>query len=219
VFNMVSMETDDNIGVQQHEEEAGIVHTEPNTTLFYGDRDRGKGTLLITEHHIVWKGATNNREDVLNLQYPSISLHAISRDTSSFPHECLYVLLECAEAVSEDQRDPEADVCEIRFVPDAKDSIKFMYDAVTQCQELHPDPDEDDSEEEGEPDFDALLNGGEFYTAENMPDEIELSAEGQAVLQRLNISAQGNDGNGHSNGNGNGCTDQFEDADDDMGES
>lgn len=28
----------------------------------------------------------------LVLEYPSISLHAISRDTSSFPHECIYLM-------------------------------------------------------------------------------------------------------------------------------
>jgi len=54
-----------------------------------------------------------------------------------------------------------------------------------------------------------------------MPDEIELSEEGQAVLQRLNLSAQGGGGGGANgmNGNGNGCSEQFEDADDDMEEN
>ena len=28
------------------------------------------------------------------LQYPNISLHAVSRDTSAFPHECLYLMVE-----------------------------------------------------------------------------------------------------------------------------
>ena len=29
--------------------EEGLVHTECNTKLFFGDRDRGSGTLYITE--------------------------------------------------------------------------------------------------------------------------------------------------------------------------
>merc|ERR1712013_927294 len=100
-------------GMEQQQEEEGVRHTEPNTTLFYGQRDRGKGTLLITEHHVVWKGAPSSN-DVVTFRYPSISLHAISRDTSSFPHECLYVLLESpltdrdeAAADEEEERDPQ----------------------------------------------------------------------------------------------------------------
>lgn len=29
-----------------------------------------------------------------SLEYPAVSLHAISRDLASFPHECLYVMVE-----------------------------------------------------------------------------------------------------------------------------
>merc|ERR1712013_353361 len=229
---MVSMDTSEDV-VEQQQEEEGVVHTEHNTTLFYGQRDKGKGTLYITEHHVVWKGCHDNtgnhdNNNVLTLQYPSISLHAISRDTSSFPHQCLYVLLEspltdrdeAAADEEEEERDPQAEVFEVRFVPEDSNNIKAMYDALAECQELHPDPEDENSDvEEGEePDFDALLSGGEFYTASNMPDEIELSAEGHAVLQRLNIATVAVDDN---NGNGNGFhgNSQFDDADDDMEES
>ena len=30
------------------------------------------------------------------LAYPNISIHAVSRDTASFPHECLYMMLDIA---------------------------------------------------------------------------------------------------------------------------
>ena len=29
-----------------------------------------------------------------SLQYPAISCHAVSRDLSSFPHECLYLMID-----------------------------------------------------------------------------------------------------------------------------
>lgn len=195
----------------------GIVHTEANATLFFGDRDRGCGTLHITENYILWRGSSES--DTLTLEYPSISLHAISRDRSNFPHECLYLLLESPESVSEEERDPEAEVTEVRFVPESEDNIKAMYDAITECQELHPDPDDVDSDEEGaHEDISSMLLQGQFYTADNMPENIQLSEEGQAVLARLNIASAGNVDepmNGVSNGNGH-TNDQFEDADEDM---
>jgi len=259
---MVSMDTEDITlsQQQQQQDEGGLVHRETNTTLYYGERNRGKGVLDIRESDVLWKGTEQaNNTDTLTLKYPSISLHAISRDTNNFPHrECLFMLLECPAEMTEDDdgaaaedganlvQDPEGDVREIRFVPDNEDNIKAMYDAVTECQELHPDPDDenagdfeddgyDDTDDMGVgmgsgqvPDFDTLLMGGEFYTADNMPDEIELSEEGRAVLQRLNIVSTategdvrllGNNGNlrngNHGNGNGN-HEDQFEDAEEDM---
>jgi len=199
-------------------EQEGLVHTESNATLFFGDRNRGSGTLYITENYILWKGTGEN--DTLTLEYPSISLHAISRDTANFPHECLYLLLESPESVSEDERDPEAEVTEVRLVPQNESSIKAMYDAVTECQELHPDPEDEDSADEEHPDISSMLMQGQFYTADNMPDDIQLSEEGQAVLERLNLNARDNGNedapmNGVSNGNGH-DNDQFEDADEDM---
>lgn len=221
---MVNMDTSEQQEQQQQEEEdvERLVHCELNTTLYFGERNRGKGTLFVRESDLVWK-ASHDIDDKLTLKYPSISLHAISRDTSNFPHECLYVLLESPQVISEEERDPEADVCEVRFVPDNENNIKAMYDAVTQCQELHPDADDMQDSDDGdagyvdddEPaptDFDTLLAGGEFYTADNMPDEIELSDEGRAVLQRLNIVCTTND----TGANGNGHNDQFDDADENM---
>jgi len=193
----------------------GLVHTESNATMFFGDRNRGTGTLYISESSILWKGSGEN--DTLTLEYPSISLHAISRDTSNFPHECLYLLLESPESISEEERDPEAEVTEVRFVPQGENNIKAMYDAVTECQELHPDPEDVDSEED---DMSNILMQGQFYTADNMPDDLQLSEEGQAVLERLQLNTQCIENNEMetANGvvsNGNGC-DQFEDADENM---
>ncbi|XP_057301606.1 methylosome subunit pICln-like [Hydractinia symbiolongicarpus] len=187
----------------------GIVHTETNTKAFLGDKECGEGTLYITENVLIWKSSTE--ENGFKLQYPSISLHAVSRDTSSFPHECLFCLLESADAIESDERDPEPDVTEVRFVPSQSSNIKAMYEAVTYCQELHPDPDEEDSDE--------MIEEEEFFTSDNDPENIELSSEGQAVLHRLQQNMQivtqeefgemvQEEGltNGHSNG-------QFDDAD------
>lgn len=197
----------------------GVVHTESNVSIYCGDEDQGSGTLYITENTLLWK----NDSKTLKFFYPSISLHAICRDTVKFPHECIYCLVDSESVIeTEDEVEDEEPVSEVRFVPQNKENLKQMYDAITQCQELNPDPDEELSEEEGGQSFegmneDDILQSGEidmsgFYTAEDNIEDIELSEQGMQILQRLQenmrISANGN-GNIENNGNPNG---QFEDA-------
>jgi len=196
----------------------GIVHAEEHTKCFLGERDCGEGTLYITESLLLWKCDSNNEH--IQLQYPSISLHAISRDTdgpNKFPHQCLYCLLDSSEvAETTTERDPYPDVTEVRFAPMDTNNLQSMYDALTSCQELHPDDDAIDHDDEMG-DYDAgEFAESQFYTAENM-DNVELSEEGQAVLARLqqNMQIISPEEFGHIIQNGadqpNG---QFDDADD-----
>lgn len=206
-----------------------IVHTENNVSIYCGDNNKGNGTLFITENILLWK----NETEVLKFYYPSISLHAICRDTAKFPHECIYCLVEPSESTIEcdennaDDEFAESPISEIRLVPQNKDNLKGMYDAITKCQELNPDLDEEFSEEDTEDGdhqqyFESLneVEGGNeidmsgFYTAANNIDEIELSEQGMQVLQRLQENMRISNSNGaadHRNGHQNG-NDQFEDA-------
>ena len=148
-----------------------VVHSEENVSVYYGDENQGKGTLEINENVLEWK----NESKTLKFTYLSISLHAISRETSKFPHECIYCLVDSEPESTEENRDPENPVSEVRFVPDDNSSLQTMYDAITTCQELHPDPNEEFSEEEneeGEPMYEeyeenAPVNLDGFYTAES----------------------------------------------------
>lgn len=70
------------------------------------------------------------------------------------------------EGASDDSDDK---VGEVRFVPDDKSALDVMFKALSECQVLHPDPQEQEEDE----DF--------FCDA----DEGELSEEGQATLERL----------------------------------
>lgn len=166
------------------------VHREEKVSVYFGEADQGKGILEINENVLIWK----NESKSLKFYYPSISLHAISRETSKFPHECIYCLVDSEPDSSEmetEERDPETPVSEVRFVPDNKDSIQVMYNAITTCQELHPDPDEELSEEEEEgicyeeiaENDQENLDG--FYTANTNVDDIQMSEEGLQILQRL----------------------------------
>ena len=155
-----------------------------------------------------------NDTKTLKFNYLSISLHAISRETTKFPHQCIYCLVDSEPETTEDDRDPENPVSEVRFVPDDNTSIQPIYDAITTCQELHPDPNEEFSEEEGneeeemyeEMEENAPINLDGFYTANSNMEDIQLSEEGMQVLQRLQQNMVISSENGSS-------VTQFEDAD------
>ena len=168
------------------------VHCEENVSVYFGETDQGKGILEINENVLVWK----NESKSLKFYYPSISLHAISRETSKFPHECIYCLVDAepdtdSSGMETEERDPETPVSEVRFVPENKDSIQSMYNAITKCQELHPDPDEEFSEgEEEEAYYEEIAENDQvnldgFYTANTNMDDIQMSEEGLQILQRL----------------------------------
>ena len=101
----------------------GVVHLEENVTVYFGDVSQGKGTLEINENVIEWKNDTKT----LKFNYLSISLHAISRETTKFPHQCIYCLVDSEPETTEDNRDPENPVSEVRFVPEDNTSIQPIY--------------------------------------------------------------------------------------------
>jgi len=199
----------------------GIRHQQPATDAHVQSQNFGTGTLYITEGCVRW---ISNEGQGLTLTYPSISLHAVSRDTSSFPHECLYLMVDSEDDANEgsgaggDASDSEEEAggpFEVRFVPQDKGTLDLLYKSMCDCQMLHPDPEDAQSDE------------GDYYGDE---EDIEnLTPEGQAQLERLeNIFLQDNNmerdqepqiGAQHSvNGSGDADgepmdEDQFEDAD------
>lgn len=197
----------------------GVLLTESNTRAFLEDKDCGNGTLCICEDYLLWRGDIESQS--FRLSYPSISLHAICRDTSSFPYQCLYCLLDSEDVLETDEENSEPSVTEVRFVPLDSNKIQQMYDAVTQCQELHPDPEiSEEEEEEGENDESEAnetyystadtLEG--FYTSADDLENIQMSEEGMANLRRLQENMQiaevENSEENHEKKNG-----QFDDAD------
>ncbi|PVD19064.1 hypothetical protein C0Q70_21623 [Pomacea canaliculata] len=134
----------------------GIRHCQVNTSVDVDGKDLGNGTLYIAESCVSWQ--KDSTCTGFSLQYPGISLHAISRDLTSFPSECLYLMIdgklpgaeEEKEASSSEDEDSESKITEMRFIPADKDALESMYKAMSACQALHPDPEDIDSEEEEE---------------------------------------------------------------------
>ncbi|XP_070538122.1 methylosome subunit pICln-like isoform X2 [Ptychodera flava] len=138
-----------------------------------------------------------------SLEYPAISLHAVSRDLSSFPHECLYVMVDYnldseittdrIEDEDSDNNEEQSPITEIRFIPEDKSCLDNMFDAMAKCQALHPDEEDSDVEDEHnyedadeEEEEEEIVEGegdGEWYTGPEGAED--LTEEGRATLQRL----------------------------------
>uniref|UniRef100_A0A667WC12 Methylosome subunit pICln n=1 Tax=Myripristis murdjan TaxID=586833 RepID=A0A667WC12_9TELE len=188
----------------------GVRHEQAETTAIMDGKGLGCGTLYVAETRLSWFDGSGMG---FSLEYPSIGLHAISRDLSAYPQEHLYVMVnaklsdeneaEMAENVHDDDEDAssggedddddeEGVITEIRFVPSDKAALESMFSAMCECQALHPDPEDDDSDNdfEGE-EYDveeAVPEHGQgdvptFYTYEEGLSA--LTQEGQATLERL----------------------------------
>ncbi|XP_039260760.2 methylosome subunit pICln-like [Styela clava] len=190
--------------------DTGIQHTEQNCRININSDDRGSGTLYISEERLIWE---NQEHRGLSLGYKDIAIHAVSKDLQAFPEECLYVMFngeicepvvngngqteeyDCAD--NEFAADTSGTISEIRFIPVCKDNLKRMFDAMSDCQCLHPDSEDSDDYYGGDGDSEeqnyegamyppTVYNGGAgegFYTSEEGLQH--LTPAGQATLARL----------------------------------
>nr|KAF6324289.1 chloride nucleotide-sensitive channel 1A [Myotis myotis] len=140
----------------------GLRQQQPDTEAVLNGKGLGTGTLYIAESRLSWLDGSGLG---FSLEYPTISLHAVSRDLNAYPREHLYVMV------------------------NAKFEVEAMFTAMCECQALHPDPEDEDSDDyDGEEyDVEAHEQGqGDiptFYTYEEGLSH--LTAEGQATLERL----------------------------------
>ncbi|KAM6448739.1 methylosome subunit pICln isoform 2-T4 [Liasis olivaceus] len=176
----------------------GIRLRQPDTEAVLGGRGLGTGSLYIAESRLSWIA---NSGLGFSLDYPIISLHAISRDLNAYPWEHLYVMVNAkfeeeskespiAEDEEEESDDEFEPISEFRFVPSDKSALEAMFSAMCECQALHPDPEDEDSDnnydgEEYDVEAHEIGQGDipSFYTYEEGLSH--LTAEGQATLERL----------------------------------
>ncbi|XP_076794365.1 methylosome subunit pICln isoform X1 [Arvicanthis niloticus] len=173
----------------------GLRLQQPDTEAVLNGKGLGTGTLYIAESRLSWLDSSGLG---FSLEYPTISLHAVSRDPNAYPQEHLYVMVnakfgeESKEPLSDEDEEDNDDVepiSEFRFVPNDKSALEAMFTAMCECQALHPDPEDEDSDDyDGEEyDVEAHEQGqGDiptFYTYEEGLSH--LTAEGQATLERL----------------------------------
>eukprot|EP01111_Echinosteliopsis_oligospora_P017895 TRINITY_DN793_c0_g1_i1.p1 TRINITY_DN793_c0_g1~~TRINITY_DN793_c0_g1_i1.p1 ORF type:complete len:199 (-),score=66.51 TRINITY_DN793_c0_g1_i1:59-655(-) len=141
-----------------------MLYQHPHTSFYIqaNNISEGDGTLFITSKRVIWM---DGQSKGYVIDFPYISLHAISRDTSHFPHPCIYCQLDSdSEPVQEDSDDDDENggtmtddvsndvdlstISEARYVVSDPASLGTVFDAFSRGAAMNPD-----SEQEGEGDF------------------------------------------------------------------
>nr|CAB3231677.1 methylosome subunit pICln-like [Phallusia mammillata] len=171
---------------------AGIQHHENRCKANVNEDSYGEGDLYVAESELIWRNESGNG---IRLQYPDIAVHAISKDTQAFPEECLYVMYNRSilststeSADTDSNSESDTNISEIRFIPQDKNHLGKMFDAMSDCQCLHPDDEDSDycGEEENDEESEEFEDGaaGEgFYTGEEGLSH--MTPQGLATMQRL----------------------------------
>jgi len=131
--------------------------SEPRVRLYAGQNLEGEGVLHLTTRQIVWLNGQNPTAGYA-MDYPFVTLHAISRDKSAWPEHCLYCQLRTEE---NDDNEDEPEIPELRFVPADAGHLQQIFAVFSELSAMNPDPaDEqaegnsdldDDSDDDGQP--------------------------------------------------------------------
>ncbi|KAI0749896.1 regulator of volume decrease after cellular swelling-domain-containing protein [Daedaleopsis nitida] len=168
--------------VLRHREDNVSVTLDPPLESF-SPQDAASGTLYVIESVLVFLSATGRGFQV---EYPSITLHAISRAESG---PSIYCQLdepspeEPAEATEEDGEDASG-MRELVIIPQNPSALEPIFESLSFCASLHPDPNEEDEMDDDE---DAFVDPGEFETF-NGDADAELSEVGKVRSDFLNNS-------------------------------
>jgi len=186
------------VSVLRRKEESVSVVLEPSLDGFT-DEDGKEGTLYVLTSALIFMSKTSKG---LQIEYPSITLHAVSRgrtlpsiycqlDESSA--KAMKMLVDAEKPVpngntdksgAEDgEEEDDMDMRELSIIPSRPESLEPIFEALSLCAALHPDPPGSDDEDEFDEAFiDAPEGTFEVFTGTQ--DE-ELSEAGRAALAHL----------------------------------
>lgn len=167
-----------------------LYHEEPNAAITldppldgFSPEDCASGTVYLLSSVLIFMSTSGKG---LQVTYPTISLHAISR--AEFGPSIYCQLDETIDGDEEPTPDEEdaMDMRELRINTQSDDSLEPIFEALSQCAALHPDEAGDDAE-----DFDdAFLDAGEVdFEALNSGENGELSEAGR-VRSDLSTNAR-----------------------------
>ncbi|KAN0093116.1 Regulator of volume decrease after cellular swelling domain containing protein [Tylopilus felleus] len=162
--------------VLRHKEENVSVTLDPPLDGFTPE-DAANGILYVVESALVFMSSTGRGFQV---KYPAITLHAISRAESSNP--CIYCQLDETDSSSPPDQASEdvTDMRELMIVPQNAASLEPIFEAMSLCASLHPDPNQSEEDEFD----DALVSDAQFETLDGDEGQ-ELSEVGRAALAHL----------------------------------
>jgi len=195
--------------------ESVIRYEERSVLSILDKKNLGLGTLFVSESTLCWQGSGDSG---FSVGYQDISLHAISKDETVYPRECLYVMLDARLSMPGDEpqtlndegsdTDTDSDITELIFVPSEENttSIASMYEAIKICQELNPDFEDmdDDDDDNLYADAEDEFEEGRYSIRDRGAGDIDIDT----LSRRLEENSV--DANFIQNGNED---DEFQDAD------
>ncbi|KAG2076562.1 hypothetical protein BDR04DRAFT_1089720 [Suillus decipiens] len=163
--------------VLRHKEDNVRVMLDPPLHTFT-EQDCANGTLFVIESALVFMSSTGVGFQV---PYPAITLHAIARPESGPSIYCQLDELAREPGAAESPENNEAsDMRELSIIPSNPTSLESIFEAMSLCASLHPDPDASDDDDLDE----AFMDESAFETFTGEEGE-ELSEVGRAALEHL----------------------------------
>jgi len=136
-------------------EEGEEVRVRERTHLYINERCDGTGELLVTTRRVVWVPEAPGARGLsgFSLFYPAIVMHAVSRDTSAFPHACLFMQLDPEQNIGElasAQTTPQPRGAKRTRVANGGGSAEGLVNGNGEAAEAAHEEGDDESEGEGE---------------------------------------------------------------------
>ncbi|THH00094.1 hypothetical protein EW026_g2392 [Hermanssonia centrifuga] len=149
--------------VLRHKEEDVSVTFDPAVEGF-ATEDGASGTLYVIESVLIFMSVTGRG---IQVEYPSITLHAISRAESG-PSIYCQLAEQATSSEAQQEEDETQEMRELSINPRASISLEPIFEALSLCASLHPDPatasDMDDDDDDAF--IDADENGFETFNGD-----------------------------------------------------
>ncbi|KAH8831396.1 regulator of volume decrease after cellular swelling-domain-containing protein [Flagelloscypha sp. PMI_526] len=141
----------------------------------FGLADGQAGALYVLESVLIFMSSTGKG---LQIDYRTITLHAISKSNGT---PCIYCQLDNEGKADTDE---EMELSELNIVPQNASDLEPIFEALSYCATLHPDPMTDEDE-----DGDAFISSDTPFDVFNPEDEAqELSEVGKVRSDFINNS-------------------------------
>lgn len=167
---------------------AVLRHQQPNVAITldppldgFCSQDAASGTLYVTESTLTFISSTGKG---FELQYPSITLHAISRAESGHSIYCQIDETDENQRPFENEDEGFSVMRELNIIPQDPTSLEDIFEAMSLCASLHPDPnvsDEDEDEDE-----DAFISNDANFEPFTGDESEELSEVGRVRSDFIN---------------------------------
>ncbi|QRV89853.1 hypothetical protein RhiJN_17871 [Ceratobasidium sp. AG-Ba] len=135
-----------------------------------------KGTLYVIESVLAfaWPSGTG-----FTIEYPRITLHAVSRSDTVTSVYCQLDESDLATNGAAENEDEDSEMREMKIIPSDPASVDAIFEALSQCAALHPDPNDDEGDDGN------WIDGENGFATFDGTNEEELSEVGKAALAHL----------------------------------